>query len=100
MAWQKKYSRTQPKTMATMAADFESVERAAANKAQAATIPESCTAFPTVMESRPKILRRGGEIVTTIVAASCRASSLEATHSFAKNANEWGTRLFLEPPLH
>jgi len=53
--------------MAATAAHFESAERAAASKAQAATIPTSCTAFPAAMESRPKILRPGIELDTAMV---------------------------------
>src|SRR6267143_5910923 len=44
-------------TMETRAPVVECADRAAARARQAATTPEICIAFPTVIERRPKILR-------------------------------------------
>ncbi len=45
--------------MATTAPVVECADRAAARARQAATTPEICIAFPTMIERRPKILRLG-----------------------------------------
>src|SRR5438552_4304245 len=57
MAWQQKYRKTHPTNMETRAPVVECADRAAARARQAATTPEICIAFPTVIERRPKILR-------------------------------------------
>ena len=46
-------------TMATTEPTVECADRAAVRERQAATAPAICTAFPTVIERRPKILRFG-----------------------------------------
>src|SRR6266446_10128780 len=45
--------------MATTAPVVDCADRAAARARQAATTPEICIAFPTMIERRPKILRLG-----------------------------------------
>ena len=58
--------------MATTAPVVEWADRAAARARQAATIPEICSAFPAVIERRPKILRLGDKSDPFLFAVNCQ----------------------------
>src|ERR1700738_1418137 len=59
--------------MATTAPMVEWADRAAARARQAATIPEICSAFPAVIERRPKILRLGDKSGPLLCGGNCRS---------------------------
>src|SRR5438132_501313 len=73
MAWQQKYRKTHPTNMETRAPVVECADRAAARARQAATTPEICIAFPTVIERRPKILRLEDNADPFMFALTCRS---------------------------
>ena len=59
--------------MATTAPVVECLDRAPASARQAPTTPETCAAFPTVIERRPKILRLGDKSEPSTVAVKSRS---------------------------
>src|SRR5271157_6040953 len=59
--------------MATTAPVVECADRAAARARKAATIAAICTAFPTPIERRPKILRLGDKPEPFMFAVNCRS---------------------------
>ena len=59
--------------MATTAPVVDCADRAAARARQAATTPEICIAFPTMIERRPKILRLGDKSDPFMFAVNCRS---------------------------
>ena len=59
--------------MATTAPVVEWADCATARARQAAIIPEICSAFPAVIERRPKILRLGDKSGPFLFAVNCRS---------------------------
>src|SRR6266404_5794391 len=59
--------------MATTAPVVEWADRAPARARQAATIPETCSAFPAVIERLAKILRLGDKSDPFLFAVYCRS---------------------------